>query len=321
MKWFFFFLSTIQAIATFNVSILGCGGGVREGNLSAYLIESKGSYICVDAGTLLEGIYHIHKNSDFHYQPLNASLAWEIDLFKHGIAAYLISHAHLDHILGLVINSPEDTPKKIYGSKYTIEFLKNHIFNGKIWPNFSDEGINPIGIYSYYRTPFFEKIQIEHTSMTVEVFPLNHPHPYESSAFLIESEGDYILYFGDTTPDSLQKEKQMEAVWHKVAPLCLNNQLKAIFIECAYDSHHLDEELYGHMSPKHVVDELLFLAKLIKPTDPNSALSNIKVFITHIKSTNNIDQNIEQEIYTQLQSQNFLNINFIIPKQGDHFKL
>lgn len=43
---------------TFQIVVLGCTGGPREGNLSSYLVSpaSHNEWICLDAGTLLMGI-------------------------------------------------------------------------------------------------------------------------------------------------------------------------------------------------------------------------------------------------------------------------
>ncbi|GMM33618.1 3',5'-cyclic-nucleotide phosphodiesterase [Saccharomycopsis crataegensis] len=55
------------------------------------------------------------------------------------IPHYLITHPHLDHISALVLNSPgfdcASGPRKVYGSKFTIDALKKHVFNGIVWPN------------------------------------------------------------------------------------------------------------------------------------------------------------------------------------------
>lgn len=69
------------------------------------------------------------------------------------VETYLITHPHLDHISGLVINSgglPGTRPKRIAGLPSTIGALKTHIFNNIIWPNLSDEN-NGAGLVTFMR--------------------------------------------------------------------------------------------------------------------------------------------------------------------------
>ncbi|KAG7291020.1 hypothetical protein NEMBOFW57_001028 [Staphylotrichum longicolle] len=69
------------------------------------------------------------------------------------IETYLITHPHLDHIAGFVINTaglPGARPKRVAGLPSTITALKTHVFNNVIWPNLSDEN-NGAGLVTYMR--------------------------------------------------------------------------------------------------------------------------------------------------------------------------
>ncbi len=103
----FLFTASVSAQnKTFKVVPLGVLGGIDESNLSAYMVAPAGSnnYICLDAGTLHYGIEKAVANKVF-----NVSAT---EVLKKYIKSYFISHAHLDHISGLIINSPDDTNKK-----------------------------------------------------------------------------------------------------------------------------------------------------------------------------------------------------------------
>ena len=70
------------------------------------------------------------------------------------ITTYLITHPHLDHISGFVINTAgfqhTSRPKRLAGLPSTINAFKTHIFNDSIWPNLSDED-GGVGLVSYMR--------------------------------------------------------------------------------------------------------------------------------------------------------------------------
>jgi cAMP phosphodiesterase len=94
---------------------------------------------------------------------------------------------------------------------------------------------------------------------------------YTSSAFFIRHDPTRkeFLFFGDVSPDSLVIADDAHsgtaaapltiAVWRVAAPK-IPDTLSTIFIECSWPSGRPDELLYGHLSPEHVVDELVALA-------------------------------------------------------------
>src|SRR5690349_5371658 len=101
------FLLTAQTTKqpTFKIVPLGVKGGIDESNLSAYMLAplATNNYVCLDAGTINFGITKAVKVGVFKTTPAY--------VLKNYIKGYLISHAHLDHTAGLIINSPDDTAK------------------------------------------------------------------------------------------------------------------------------------------------------------------------------------------------------------------
>jgi len=111
---------TIMTMATdpqFVTIALGTAGGLTEANLSSYLLAPAGSpeFVALDAGTLLTGLQHAQRKgnlSELVALP-DSPLSVEGQTLTRHLKAYLISHAHFDHIAGLVLNSPDDTPKPV----------------------------------------------------------------------------------------------------------------------------------------------------------------------------------------------------------------
>ena len=171
-----------QADTAFRLIPLGVKGGIDESNLSAYMLAPAHSnnFICLDAGTLHYGIEKAIANQVFTVQA-------EVVLKKY-IKGYLISHSHLDHLAGLIINSPDDSAKTIYAFADCIETIKTHYFTWKSWANFADEGEAPqLKIYHYQALKPGEEIPVASTEMTVKAFPLSHSN-LTSSAFLVRNK-------------------------------------------------------------------------------------------------------------------------------------
>lgn len=106
---------------------------------------------------------------------------------------------------------------------------------------------------------------------------LSGEHPsvvaVESSAFIIrnESKGAEIIVFGDIEPDSISINPRNHIVWDDIAPKVACGALRAIFIECSYDDSVRDEDLYGHLCPRHLIAELLYLAQSVAFSKSNSS--------------------------------------------------
>lgn len=288
----------------FRVVPLGVKGGVDESNLSAYMLApaNSNSYICLDAGTLHHGIAKAISNKAF-------KVSTDVVL-RNYIKAYLISHPHLDHISGLIINSTEDSTKNIYASENSISLIKEHYFNWESWPNFGNAGEGfTLKKYQYKVLPTeAHEVNLENTAMQVQAFPLSHANPYPSTAFLIRNQDNYVLYLGDTGPDEVEKSNCLQTVWESISPLVKAKQLKALFIEVSYPDEQPDNTLFGHLTPSWLMREMNALHELTG----GSTLEGLNVVITHMKPTGNNEEKIKK----QLRERNELKLNLMFPEQG-----
>jgi cAMP phosphodiesterase len=294
--------------ASFQIVPLGVKGGIDEKNLSAYLLAPANTkdFICLDAGTVNAGIEKAIENKAF-----KASTS---EVLRKYIKGYLISHAHLDHVSGLIINSPADSSKTVYATNKCMEMMENHYFNDQTWANFGDAGVGfPLKKYHFQTLNIGEETPLTNTKMTVKAFPLSHVNPFESTAFLIKSGEDYALYLGDTGPDTVEKSNNLRDLWTAIAPLVKNKQLKGIFIEVSFPNEQPDNFLFGHLTPNYLMQEMHVLEELAG----KDTLKGFKIIITHLKPpTKNIIK-----IKEQLKSQNDLGLKIIYPEQGKRFEL
>lgn len=300
--------TTAPAQEGFKVVPLGVKGGAMDGNLSAYMLAPAGSdtYVCLDAGTVSNGIEKAIGKKAFS---ANAET-----VLKKYIKGYLISHAHLDHISGMIINSVDDTVKQVYAMEHCIRVMKSHYFNWQSWPNLTNDGNAP-ALNKYRYRPLAEggETPLGETEMSVRVFPLSHSNPYSSTAFLIRSGESYALYFGDTGPDEVEKTDHMRRVWTAVAPLVKSGQLKGVFLEVSYSNAQPDRHLYGHLTPKWFMKEFEVLAALAG----KEHLRNLNVVVTHIKPVGKTEAIVRRE----LDAANKFALRLIFPEQGDKFEL
>jgi cAMP phosphodiesterase len=304
---FVFGLNTLFAQSknehSFKVLPLGIKGGLDESNLSAYMIAPVGSenYICADAGTIRHGI-------DVAIAAKAIKGSADVILNNH-IQGYLISHGHLDHVAGLIMNSPEDSKKNIYALPSVADVLKDKYFTWKAWGNFTTEGELPhLDKYTYVYLNPGKKIELAGTAMQVTAFPLSHGPSYESTAFLISHAKDHLLYLGDTGADQVEKSNDLQQLWTTVAPLIQKHQLKAIFIETSFFDKQPEKLLFGHLTPRLLMQEMGKLAEL----SGLDALKNVPIVITHMKYF----AEAEMELVAELKKDNTVGYQLVFPVQG-----
>jgi 3',5'-cyclic-nucleotide phosphodiesterase len=293
--------------AVFKVIPLGVYGGTDESNLSSYMIAPFKSdhYVCLDAGTLHAGIVKATANKIFPAAE---------NVLKQNIYGYLISHPHLDHLAGMIINSPDDGSKNIYGLPFCLDVIQDKYFSWKSWANFADKGETPqLKKYHYIYLSPDSTIALANTDMSVKAFELSHSSPYKSTAFLIGSGDAYVLYLGDTGADEIEKSARLKELWTVITPLIKVSQLRAIFIETSFPNEQPSSKLFGHLTPALLMKEMQQLSILAGIDE----LRKVAIVITHIKPNGNNEAIIKRE----LNQENTLQLKLVFPAQGDLLEL
>lgn len=223
-----------------------------------------------------------------------------------GIVGYYITHPHLDHISGMVLNSPlmfdkeVQGEKTIYGLNFTTNALKSCIFNDIIWPKLSDTSNGRLRIEtlieckSHYLPQFPEweivPFRLRHGTKVVD------GRRVYSTVYLLRNrfQKNAIIFFGDTDYNqSIIKGNDevdlLNSFWDylvKVVPL---DNLRGIFIECSSSSVENDKQLYGHLSPKYLIYSLKTLHDKYVSNFNNNVRSkfDLNIIITHVKMVAN----------------------------------
>ncbi len=230
-----------------QIKILGCSGGIgRELRTTALLVDHD---ILIDAGS---GV------GDLSMDELLA------------IDHIFITHAHLDHIafIPLLLDTVmgiRTEPITVHAHKDSVDVLKAHIFNWKVWPDFNviPDSTNPFLRYN--------EIKLGETQVLngrkFTPLPVNHVVP--AVGYHVEGERHSLVYTGDTSA--------CDALWLEVNNI---NNLKYIIIETAFSNSEIAlAKLSKHLCPSMLVDEI---AKLVL-TAQNEKNEKIELYITHLK--------------------------------------
>jgi ribonuclease BN (tRNA processing enzyme) len=225
-----------------KIRVLGCSGSIAAGSrTTSFLVDRD---ILLDAGT---GVGDL---------PLD-----ELAAIDH----ICISHSHLDHVLsiGLLADSvlrirsaDKRPPIVVHALPQTIAALREHIFNGVIWPDFTRLP------NAEHPTLAFEPFQVgdvlELNGRRIEVLSAAHTVPAVGFAVL-HPNGAWV-FTGDTGPNP--------KLWERLRGL----NVRHLVIETAFSN---DEsavaKISGHLCPATLGPEL---AQLEGPVD---------IGITHIK--------------------------------------
>jgi 3',5'-cyclic-nucleotide phosphodiesterase len=309
--------------ADFELVALGVHGGLSDGNLSAYLVRVPGQphYLALDAGSVLPGIAAAQAQGALadSQPPAGDPLTPKGYVFRQAISAYFISHAHLDHVEGLLIAATDDVGHKpIYGLASTLDALSADYFNWQAWPNFADRGATPaLGRYLLTAESPAQAFAVADTGLSGTLYPLTHDRVI-SSMILLRHKDAYLVYFGDTGADAVQHSAALGQAWQVLAPLLRRHALRAIVIECSYPDDVPDAQLFGHLNSAWLLKEVHRLAQAAGGVD---ALRGLTVLVTHIKPSLLAGRDPSALIAAQLAAGNDLGVRFVFPRQGQRFLL
>lgn len=222
-----------------KLRVLGCSGGIG-GNLrtTSFLLDHD---VLIDAGTGLGEL----------------SLT-ELAMIDH----VFITHSHLDHTacLPLMIDSigfMRDHPITIYAIEETVDILKKHMFNWKIWPDFCEIPNSQQPYMRYQSISLGETIVLKGRKITA--IPANHVVP--AVGYHLDSGKSSLVFSGDSTTN--------DALWKVVNKI---KNLRYLIIETAFSNGERNlAVLSKHLCPILLVEEL---AKFKRDAE---------VFITHLK--------------------------------------
>ncbi|WP_158093425.1 MBL fold metallo-hydrolase [Acetobacter sp. DsW_063] len=294
-----------------EIVALGVRGGIVDGDLSAFLIHPSGdprSLMC-DAGTLGNGLLVAAKRGNLGGRTPDQVLGSDIK-------AFLITHAHLDHVAGMLVAATDYPGKAVYALPATNGVLSDDYLNWVAWPNFSDRGKAPRlgGLRLRDMTPGVS-MQIADTAMTATAWPLEHGG-VQSTAFLVQGGNSAVVCLGDHGPDSPSGGNRGHQLWWALAPLVRSGQLHTIITEASYADPRPDSQLFGHMTPKYLIASLRDLAE---EAGRPKALQGVTVIVSHVKYPVGGDAAYRRLILQQLREGSDLGVKFIVPEQGDRW--
>ena len=225
-----------------EISILGSAGSEAPGhNAPAFLVDGS---LLLDGGTVGLALDRIARCNITHV---------------------LLTHAHLDHFKGipflldnLVAINPACNLQLISG-KEVIADIRRHIFNNRIWPDFTQipDPRSPILSYRTISTRRPEVIG----DYRIVATRVNHTVP--AYGYLVENaSGSSLLYTGDTGPT--------EAIWKKMR----GHDVKALIVEVSFPNELISHALMtGHLCPSLLEAEFRKM-----PGIPD------KIYISHLKA-------------------------------------
>lgn len=175
----------------------------------------------------------------------------------------VLTHTHLDHIAGLPLFiddlfSTLETPLRVHASHETCRILKEHVFNGCIYPPFH-KLCNSFGKVLEF-LPFEENQSFSAAHLQCTPIPVNHIVP---TAGLIFSDGAKTFAYSADTAEN-------DEFWQALNRL---ERLDALFIECALpDSQTALASESHHLTPQTLASELKKLRT-----------NNTQIFVVNIK--------------------------------------
>ena len=228
-----------------RVRVLGCSGAIaRDCRTTAFLVDDD---VLIDAGT---GVGDLTRDEMLRVE----------DVF--------LTHTHLDHIACLplmvdtIASGRVGRPLRVHALPETIASLRQHIFNGVIWPDFTQLPTAASPLMAFH--PLVEGDVLSVRGRIIEVLPAQHSVPAVGYAVRAATNpaARWWVFTGDTERNA--------AFWARVNQM----EVAALIIETAFSNRERElARLSRHLSPGVLASEL----DQIEPT------RHYPIYITHTK--------------------------------------
>jgi ribonuclease BN (tRNA processing enzyme) len=224
-----------------KIKVLGCSGATFPNHHPpGFLLDDR---ILFDAGSLTDILYE------------RAQMR-----IKH----IFITHAHLDHILGIpfladnVLNGKKGHSVKVFSIPPVIRSLKRNLLNSSIWPDFTVIPHSKRPVLSLNAVRVQTPIRINEYRIT----PYRVSHSVPAVGYLVEDKRNRrFFYTGDTGPT--------ESTWRKIG----QQQIHGLIIEVSLPNSMGEMAIKtGHLTTRLLGNELLKMRRMPE-----------RIYITHPK--------------------------------------
>lgn len=236
-----------------NIRVLGCSGSIaRSCRTTSFLVDDD---ILIDAGT---GVGDLE-------------LA-EMARIDH----ILLTHSHLDHVLAVPLladsvmrRRPGRPPIHIHGLPQTLEVLRQHLFNDKLWPDFTRLPTPQRPILRLSPLKLGQVLTLGAAQRPIEVLPAHHNVP--AVGYGVRGPHSTWVFTGDTGPNpALWEALRGQRVSHLVIEIAFPETERQV----AADSlHHCPSSLAAEL--RHVGPGTQVLLTHIKPGEMDSILPDL----------------------------------------------
>ena len=222
-----------------QLKVLGCSGGIG-GHLrtTALLVDHD---ILIDAGT---GVGDLTLN--------------ELKQIDH----IFVTHSHLDHVACIpflvdTVGGMRQSPITVHATEETLATLRAHMFNWKIWPDFTSIPDRDRPYLRYQSFRLGETTELD--GRRIRSLPANHVVP--AVGFHLDSGDGSLVFTGDTTTN--------DALWQEVNRI---ENLRYLIIETAFpNAEKALAAASKHLTPDMLAQELSKFTR------------SAGIFISHLK--------------------------------------
>ena len=248
-----------------KLKVLGCSGGIGGTHRTTSMLLDED--IMIDAGT---GVGNLSLN--------------EMAKIDH----VFVTHSHLDHVTSIpfIVDSVgymRSKPLIVHATQPTQEILKQHLFNWKLWPDFSE-------------IPSKNKPHMRHQNLslgiTVElegrrITPVPADHVVPAIGFHLDSGKSSLVFTGDTTShDSFWAIiNKIDNLRYLIIETAIRNQEKELAItskhlcasmltECLNKLERIPEIYITHLNPGEADIIMREVEECAKKFNPKRLMNN-----------------------------------------------